>query len=125
MRMGMVGLAVAVFLASGCAVNRYDRGGHGGRDAYRVGLDRGYDDGFKLGRVDGHRYHNYNYEDAREYRQPESRYRSGFGARNAVARGSRGGYARGDGSAVDGGGRGRGGRGRRGGAVRRGARRGG
>jgi hypothetical protein len=101
MRMGMVGLAVAVFLASGCAVNRYDRGGHGGRDAYRVGLDRGYDDGFKLGRVDGHRYHSYNYEDAREYRHPESRYRSGYGSRNEYARGYRAGYARGYRKAFD------------------------
>jgi hypothetical protein len=98
---GLLGLAALVVLSSGCAVHHRGGWGHQRRDAYRVGYDRGYDDGHRHGRVDGHRYRSYNYSHAPEYRHPDVGYRGGFGSRDRYVDGYRDGYERGYRKAFD------------------------
>jgi hypothetical protein len=105
--MGPVGRAVAAFLAAstlaGCGTvsahgRAYPRRGYGygyGYDTFRIGADRGYDEGLRHGRRDAYRRAAYRFSDDRAYRRGDFGYRSSFGPRGEYARGFRAGYERG------------------------------
>lgn len=68
---------------------------HQGRNAYRLGYERGYQDGFEHGRRDSHRHDDYDFRDAREYRRGDRGYDRGCGPRFEYVAGYRGGYEEG------------------------------
>ena len=99
--MRLVGWAVAAALGAstftGTAMARdhaIARGGYG-YDTFRIGLDRGYEEGLARGRHDGRRGGGFRFSDDRAYRRGDSGYRSFFGPRYEYARGFRAGYERG------------------------------
>ena len=104
--MRSVAYAVALLLATAgsgtvSADDRYDgrwrsRGyGYGARETFRIGLDRGYEEGLRQGRRDGGRRSGYRFSDDRRYRQGDAGYRRAFGPRYEYIRGFRAGYERG------------------------------
>jgi hypothetical protein len=68
---------------------------HHGRNAFRLGYERGYEDGFAHGLRDSRRHDSYDFRDAREYRRGDRGYHSGCGPRFDYVNGYRGGYEEG------------------------------
>ena len=104
MRPGTWGVALLVTAAcagSACAHDGYYGGrgaryGYGyGRETFRIGADRGYEEGLRHGRHDGARRAGYRLSDDRRYRRGDAGYRRAFGPRHEYVRGFRSGYERG------------------------------
>lgn len=68
---------------------RYDRRY---RDTFRIGFDRGYQEGVRHGAKDGRRHDDYNFWHDRRYRKGDSGYRRDFGPKHEYVAGYRRGY---------------------------------
>lgn len=93
---GVMALAGLSVLPSACMA-QYRPHGYGyerHRDAYSVGYDRGYQEGARHGRVDGHRHDSYNFWHDHEYRRADTGYRRHMGSRQRYSDGFRRGYER-------------------------------
>lgn len=68
---------------------------HHGRNAYRMGFERGYEDGFAHGLRDSRRHGDFDFRDAPAYRRGDRGYHGGCGPRFEYVSGYRGGYEEG------------------------------
>lgn len=73
----------------------WDGHGYHGRDTYRIGYQRGYEDGLDRGRQDADRRNDFNMWRDRNYRNGDAGYHSGHGQRGEYASGYRNGYEQG------------------------------
>lgn len=96
---GVMALAAVSMLPSACMAqyrpHGYGYGHERHRDAYSAGYDRGYQEGARHGRVDGHRHDSYNFWHDREYREADAGYRRHYGSRHRYSEGFQRGYERG------------------------------
>lgn len=97
---GVMALAAVGLLPSACMAQYRPHGhghgyGHDRRDGYSIGHDRGYQEGARHGRVDGHRHDSYNFWHDHEYREADAGYRRYYGSRQRYSSGFRRGYERG------------------------------
>jgi hypothetical protein len=68
---------------------------HREREAFRVGMHRGYDDGMQRGVKDAHRHRDMRYWNHSAYRNGDAGYHHGCGPRHQYAAGYRQGFERG------------------------------
>jgi hypothetical protein len=94
---GVMALAAMGLLPSACMAQwGYGYGHHGHqRDSYGIGYDRGFEEGARHGRVDGHRHESYNFSHDSEYRRADEGYRRSYGSYGRYRDGFRSGYERG------------------------------
>jgi hypothetical protein len=69
--------------------------GHYGRDAYRLGYQRGREDGFEHGARDARRRRSLDFAHDKEYRRGDAGYRRSYGPKPVYANGYRRGYEEG------------------------------
>jgi len=96
-RVGWLVLAAMVFpsCASFADHGHYRYGDRGRRDAFRVGYDRGYQEGRRHGLRDSSRHEDFNFWHDSRYRRADLGYRGWQGSRIDYRRGFRSGYERG------------------------------
>jgi hypothetical protein len=93
----------ALGLASSACAAHYGSWGYQERhyDPYRIGWDRGFDDGARHGHADGRHHDSYDFHHAKEYRHADRGYRYEYGSRQIYADGYRRGYEQGYRKAFD------------------------
>jgi len=92
---GAVAAVLAAFAGTAAADDGYYRGTRDPYNTFRIGRDKGYEEGLREGRNDGERRREYRFSNDRRFRDGDSGYRRSFGPRYEYVRGYRAGYERG------------------------------
>ena len=93
----------ALGFSSGACAAHYGSWGYQDRhhDTYRIGYDRGFDDGARYGRVDARHHDRYDFRRSPAYKHADHGYRSEYGPRRLYADGYRSGFEHGYRNAFD------------------------